>query len=133
MKSFREAFDRYLNYGGPANVPHYKLSPEEAVKLILKVGGIPVYAHPAVSRSDEIIPDLLAAGLMGIEVYCTGHSEIEQKHYLGLAKKYNLLVTGGSDYHGLSTGREIELGDLILPDKYVDELKKAASKIQREA
>ena len=133
VKSFREAFDKYLNFGGPAYVSHYKLSPEEAIKLILKVGGIPVYAHPAVSRSDELIPDLLAAGLMGIEVYYTGHSDMEEKHYLGLAKKYNLLVTGGSDFHGLHTGREVELGALVLADKYVDELRKAASKIQRKA
>ena len=128
VKNFREAFEKYLSYGAPAYVPHYKLSPAEAVGLVLKVGGIPVYAHPAVSNCDEIIPDLLAAGLMGIEVYYTGHSKMDEKHYLGLAKKYNLLITGGSDFHGLGTAREVELGEITISDKLVKKLKDAKGK-----
>lgn len=128
VKNFREAFGRYLKYGAPAYVPHYKLSPTEAVRLVLKVGGIPVYAHPAVSACDEIIPDLLAAGLMGIEVYYTGHSKMDEKHYFGLARKYNLLITGGSDFHGLETAREVELGEITISDKLVEKLKDAKGK-----
>jgi len=124
VRSIRQAFDKYLNYGAPAYVAHFRLTPEEAIKLILEAKGIPVLAHPAVSNFDSIIPDLLAAGLKGIEVYYSGHSREDKKHYLGLARKYNLLVTGGSDFHGLANYREVELGETTIPDELVDELAK---------
>lgn len=123
VKDVREAFSRYLDFHGPAYVSHYKLSPEEAVELVGSAKGLPVYAHPAVSDCDEIIPDLMLAGLAGIEVYYTGHGQMATRHYLNLAKKYGLLVTGGSDFHGFKSGREVELGDLAIPDELVDKLR----------
>jgi len=125
VRNIREAFSKYLSHGGPAYVKHFRLTPEEAIKLILEAKGVPVFAHPAVSNCDEIIPDLVAAGLKGIEVFYSGHSKEKEKHYLGLAEKYNLLATGGTDFHGLANGREIELGDVAVPDELVAKLKAA--------
>lgn len=123
VSSFKEAFDRYLDFRAPAYVPHYRLPPEEAVRLIVKVGGVPVFAHPAISNCDGIIPDLMAEGLRGLEVYYPGYHPEQIEYYLGLARKYGLLVTGGSDFHGVDSGREVKLGDLTIPDELVDELR----------
>lgn len=123
VKNFREAFGKYIDFHGPAYVSHYKLSPEEAVKLVTAARGVAVYAHPAVSNCDKIIPDLMVVGLAGIEVYYTGHNQSQTQHYLNLARKNGLLVTGGSDYHGFRSGREVELGELAIPDELVDKLK----------
>jgi predicted metal-dependent phosphoesterase TrpH len=123
VKSFKEAFIKYLDSNGPAYVPHYRLSPEEAIKLIVSAGGIPVFGHPAVSNIDAIIPELIAAGIAGIEVYYSGHNQSETEHYLNLAKKFALLVTGGSDYHGEISGRESRLGSIRVPDDLIEKLK----------
>lgn len=123
VSTFKEAFNRYLDFRSPAYVPHYKLTPAEAVKLIVKTGGIPVFAHPAISNYDEIIPELIADGLRGLEAYYPGYKPEVTERYLGLAKKYGLLVTGGSDFHGLDSGREVKLGDLTIPDELVEKLR----------
>lgn len=123
VKDFKEAFNKYIDFHGPAYVSHYKLSPEEAVKLVVSAKGVPVYAHPRVSNCDQIIPDLMVAGLAGIEVYYSGHNQRQTQHYLNLARKNGLLATGGSDYHGVRSGREVELGELTIPDELVKKLK----------
>jgi len=121
--SVKEAFDRYLDARSPAYVPHYKLTPTEAIGLIKAAGGIPVFAHPAISRSDELIPQLVEAGLRGLEVYYPGYRPEQIEHYLALAGKHGLLLTGGSDFHGPDSGREIKLGDLTIPVELVDKLR----------
>jgi predicted metal-dependent phosphoesterase TrpH len=131
VRTIKEAFDRFLDFRAPAYVSHYKLTPEQAISLILKNKGIPVYAHPASTKADDIIPQLVSAGLRGIEVYYPSHSPSETNHYHNIAKKYGLLITGGSDFHGTGTGREISLGKIYLKDKYVKELKKAYEYICR--
>jgi predicted metal-dependent phosphoesterase TrpH len=123
VKNFREAFGKYIDFHGPAYVSHYKLLPEDAIKLVIAAKGIAVYAHPAVSNCDQIIPDLITAGLAGIEVYYPGHTEEQTKHYLNLAKKYALLVTGGSDYHGRRSGREIGIGYVSIADDLMEKIK----------
>jgi len=123
VSSFKEAFNRYLEDGGPAYVPHYQLKPAEVIKLIRRTGGLAVFAHPRISNCDDLIPQLVADGLRGIEAYYTGYSPEETARYVGLAKKQGLLVTGGSDYHGSGCGREIKLGEVTLPDEYVEALK----------
>ncbi len=128
VKNIPEAFNKYLVRGAPAYVPHFRLSPVEAVQTIVKAGGIPVYAHPAVSNSDEIIPELMAKGLAGIEVYYGKNSDAQVKHYRALAEKYGLLMTGGSDFHGFGTGRDVSLGDVNLPDDRILELEEHLKK-----
>lgn len=123
VSSFKEAFNRYLDSRGPAYVPHFKMLPNETIQLITSCGGIAVFAHPAVSNCDQLIPGLMADGLKGIEAYYSGHRPDQTEHYLGLAQKYGLLVTGGSDYHGENSGREIKLGQFNIPDQLVEKLK----------
>ncbi|MBU1026593.1 MAG: PHP domain-containing protein [Candidatus Margulisbacteria bacterium] len=123
IRTFKEAFIKYIGFKGPAYVPHYKLSPAEAIKLINEVGGLAVFGHPALSKCDHLIPDFVAAGLAGIEVFYSSHSESETKHYLELVKKYGLAATGGSDYHGSNGGRLSELGQIKLDDQWVKGLK----------
>lgn len=128
VKSVQEAFNKYLSNDAPAYVPHFRLTPAEAVQTIKKAGGIPVYAHPAVSNKDEIIPELMVNGLAGIEVYYSKHSDYQIRHYKALAEKYGLLMTGGSDYHGFSTVRDVSLGEVKLPDADVRKLEEYLKK-----
>lgn len=121
--SFNEAFDRFIDFRAPAYVPHYRLDPKESIKLIKRAGGVPVFAHPNISRCDELIGDFVGAGLRGLEAYYPNYFESTTQKYLDIAKKYNLIVTGGSDYHGLNSGREIKLGEFTIKDELVEELK----------
>ncbi len=112
VSSIEEAFEKYIGITRPAYVPHFKLSPWQAVRLIIKSSGIPVYAHPGLSRRDDLIPSLLESGLQGIEVFYPEHSPADVQRYLKIARDSSLLVTGGSDYHGES-GNPSSLG---IPD-----------------
>jgi len=123
VRSIKDAFNKYLGWKGPAYVPHYKLTPVEAIRLITASGGTPVYAHPAVSNYDRIIPDLISSGLKGIEVYYPGHSKADVKRYLEIVDKHGLIATGGSDYHGKM--KEISLGTVTVDDEVVDRLESA--------
>lgn len=98
--SIEEAFELYLDKNGPAYVPRYKLTPQEVVHLIRSAGGVAVMAHPGVTGRDELIPVLIAGGLNGLEVYHPEHSLESERKYKETAQKYNLIATGGSDYHG---------------------------------
>lgn len=118
VSTFKEAFQRYLGFGSPAYVSHYKLPPVEAIKLIGECKGMPVFAHPGLSNCDELIPEFVAAGLKGLEVYYPGQDE---RRYAALAKKHGLLKTGGSDYHGEGTG--MGLGVVTISDGLLKKLK----------
>ena len=122
VTNFKEAFNRFLDFRSPAYVPHYRLAPVEAVQLVKKAGGIPVFAHPVISNCDEIIPELAAAGLRGLEIYYPGYYADQIDHYLAIAAKHDLLATGGSDYHG-SDAKDMKLGDHTIPDELVEKLK----------
>ncbi|HEU5322159.1 MAG TPA: PHP domain-containing protein, partial [Methylomirabilota bacterium] len=74
VKSVREAFDRFLGAGKPGHVPRKKLTPEDAVRLLRRAGGAPVFAHPGLAGRDDLVPALVTAGLMGIECYYPEHS-----------------------------------------------------------
>ncbi len=126
VSSFNEAFNRYLDFRGPAYVPHFKLDPSKTIKLIKRVGGVAVFAHPGVSNCDELIENFVEAGLSGIEAYYPSYSENTINKYLETVKKFNLVATGGSDYHGLSFGRGMKLGDFSIDDSLVEKLKARA-------
>jgi 3',5'-nucleoside bisphosphate phosphatase len=100
VKTVREAFDRFLGSGKPGHVPRRKLSPEDAVRLIRRAGGVPVFAHPGLAARDELIPGLIAAGLMGIECYYNEHSPAQTAGYREICRDRGLVATGGSDFHG---------------------------------
>jgi len=114
VKSVREAFDKYLAAGKPAHVPRVKLTPAEAVRLIRRAGGVPVLAHPGLADRDELIPELVAAGLMGIESYYPEHSAGQTAGYVQMCKERGLVATGGSDFHG-PTLRAASLGAPAVP------------------
>lgn len=131
VQSTSEAFDRFLSRGGPAYFPRNKLTPPEAVAYILAAGGVPVLAHPA-GTPDNLITDLVKTGLMGLEVYYPDYDQVIINYYLNLAAKYELIVTGGSDFHGYSPDREKILGELNVPLSVVSDLKNAQlAKIHR--
>jgi predicted metal-dependent phosphoesterase TrpH len=115
VKSMREAFDRYLRTGGPAHVPRARLTPAEAVAVIRRAGGVPVLAHPGVGGKDELIPELIAGGLMGIECYYAEHSAGQTAAYLEWCRRHDLVATGGSDFHGSHTGRLNPPGTPAVP------------------
>ncbi len=125
--SLDEAFERFLKKHRPAFVPKAKISAQVAIDLIHGAGGLAVMAHPGLNRTDEVIPDLVAAGLDGIECFHTKHSTAVAEHYLEIADKFHLLVTGGSDCHGLSKGKPL-IGTVRLPYQHVEKLKEAAGK-----
>jgi len=126
VKSLDEAFERFLKRHRPAFVPKAKISSQVAIELIHQAGGLAVMAHPGLNRTDEVIPDLVEAGLDGIECFHTKHSTAVSEHYLEIADKYNLLVTGGSDCHGMSKGKPL-IGTVRLPYQHVEKLKEAAA------
>ena len=117
-----EAFDKYLGEDSPAYVPHRGASPAEVVALITSRGGIASLAHPGYRPQDEIIPDLVDRGLQAIEVFHSSHDADAQAHYLALASRYELLITGGSDYHGEGTRRSEFFGVTNLPQAHFDAL-----------
>ncbi len=125
VKSVREAFDKYLGSGKPANVPRKKLTPEDAVRLLRKAGGVPVFAHPGLADRDALIPGLIAAGLMGIECYYTEHSAGQRATYVELCHDHGLVATGGSDFHGPKVRAAI-LGSPSVPLSTVEELRAKA-------
>jgi 3',5'-nucleoside bisphosphate phosphatase len=118
ISTLRDAFDRYIGFGGPAYVERAKLSPADAVELILRADGIPVLAHPlTVGEPEKMISDLKDHGLAGIEVYYGCYSRSQVTHLRSFAQRYSLLPTGGSDYHGLDEAAETGLGKSGLPLK----------------
>jgi len=119
-----EAFQRFLKKDRPAWVPKCKVSAAHAIALIHQAGGVAVMAHPGLNRTDEVIPGLAAAGLDGLECFHPKHSTSTTRHYLEIAEQNHLLVTGGSDCHGLSKGKPL-IGTIKLPYEYVQKLKVA--------
>ncbi|MBI2555672.1 MAG: PHP domain-containing protein [Candidatus Rokubacteria bacterium] len=126
VKTYREAFDRYLRAGGSANVPRKTLSPSQAIATIRKAGGVPVLAHPGLADLDGVIPALVNAGLMGIECYYQEHSAAKTLNYLRICKDLNLVATGGSDFHGVHIGRTNPLGSPAVPLSVYEALKAKA-------
>jgi len=120
-----EAFERFLKKRRPAWVPKFKISALDAIKLVHQAGGLAVMAHPGLNRTDEIIPELVEAGLDGLECFHTKHTPSTSEHYLRIAREHHLLVTGGSDCHGMSKGQPL-IGRIKLPFEYVELLKERA-------
>ena len=130
--SLDEAFERFLKRHRPAWVPKFKMSATDAIDLIHHAGGAAVMAHPGLNRSDESIPAMVEAGLDGIECFHTKHSTATVEHYLGLADRFHLLVTGGSDCHGMSKGKPL-IGTIKLPYRHVEKLRAKAAQCQAAA
>ena len=123
ITSLKEAFNNYISRGGPAYVEREKMTPVEAVELVLKANGLPVLAHPlTVNNVETMINELKAAGLVGIEAYYNGYNSDEIRRLVSLAEKYGLITTGGSDYHGLDAANETMIGGVAVPMESVERL-----------
>jgi hypothetical protein len=116
------AFERFLKRGRPAWVPKHKMSAAEAIQLIHDAGGVAVLAHPGIGRTDNLLPALVADGLDGIECFHTKHSTPITEHYMMLADRHRLIITGGSDCHGMNKGQPL-IGTVRLPYAHVQQLK----------
>lgn len=129
-----EAFAKYVGDNCKYYVPREKITPAQAVELILQAEGIPILAHPPLyhmgnERLDALVGNLKQAGLMGIEAFYSSYSNQDERDMLRLAKKYDLLLSGGSDFHGenkpgldLGTG----YGKLFVPYEILEKIKEAA-------
>jgi len=125
-----EAFDRFLKRNRPAWVPKFRMCAADGISLIHQAGGLAVLAHPGLNHSDECIPVLVEAGLDGMECIHTKHSTSMSEHYLEVADRFGLLVTGGSDCHGRTKNGPL-LGTIHLPYQHVEKLKQAVTDRRR--
>jgi predicted metal-dependent phosphoesterase TrpH len=120
--SKHEAFDAYLGQGQPAYVKRHKLTLEEAVRLILEAGGVPILAHPGLLKDLTILPRLVQAGLVGMEVIHHSHTKEQTEFFRQMAKKNGLLPSGGSDCHGPGGKDEIYIGKYSVPWHWLEDL-----------
>ncbi|MBS4023434.1 MAG: PHP domain-containing protein [Dethiobacter sp.] len=104
VKNMKQAFDELIGHQGPAYVERFKLTPQEAINIIKKAGGVAVWAHPGLTGDNSLLKEFLCSGLQGLEVYHPEHSWHAVSRYRSLAREWGLLVTGGSDYHGCGEG-----------------------------
>lgn len=129
-----DAFAKYLGDNCKYFVPREKVTPSQAVDIILQAGGIPILAHPplyhmSAERLDKLVYQLKQDGLMGIEALYSTYSRQEERNMLNLAKKYDLLISGGSDFHGGNKpGLDLAVGygKLFVPE---DVLKKIQERL----
>ncbi len=130
VRSRDEAFDRYLAKGKPGYASRPRLTPADGVEIIRSAGGLAALAHPftlALDKQalDDLVGDLAQAGLQGIEVIYPQHNPKQIKQYRDLASKFNLVVTGGTDFHGAAMP-DIKLGsgfgNFSVPDSVLEEL-----------
>ncbi len=134
VNSWNEVFEKYIGDHCPYFVDRVKIAPEEAIEYILDAGGVPVLAHPILYHfSDRVLEAMVKrlkeAGLVGIEAIYSTYSPSEERQIKELAAKYDLLISGGSDFHGankpkidLGTG----MGKLFLPEDYLEPIRRRA-------
>ena len=133
VRSRAEAFDRYLGDHTPYFIPREKVTPIQAVHLILDAGGVPILAHPPLyhmgkDRLHKLVASLKEAGLMGIEAIYSSYTNQDENDMRRLADEFRLLLSGGSDFHGdnkpgldLATG----YGRLFVPEELLSPIKEA--------
>lgn len=133
VSTITEAFDRYIGRNSPAYVEREKLTPVDAVRFINRVGGLATLAHPRdLKNLDDVLTEMKAAGLAGMEVYYQDYDEATIQRLLAAARRHGLVPLGGSDYHGLS-GHFLRLpGEIPLPDGPVEEYMALARQRRRD-
>jgi len=136
-RSFQEAFDRFLKKGALAYVEKFRFTAKESIHFINEAKGVAVLAHPntlnmkGYSELENLILQLVKQGLKGIEVYYPEHNATDVAQYKSLAERYGLLVTGGTDYHGMEkNGLDIGVGrgGMKIPYSIIESLKAARSR-----
>lgn len=125
VSSIQEAFRRYIGDKGPCYVSHFEMTAKDAIAELKRVGAVVVFAHPHLMGGDILIPKFIKYGLDGLEAYHSEQSQSVSKRYVALAEEYGLLVTGGSDCHGLNKS-EVLMGKVKVPYRLVEEIKRCA-------
>ncbi|PZO11223.1 MAG: phosphatase [Leptolyngbya foveolarum] len=139
VNSSNEAFDRFLKDDGPAYVPYEKFTAQEGIELLLSCGAVPVWAHPYIFRGgtvETILPELIEAGLMGLEVYHPTHSVSQTRKLEEYCSEYGLVMTGGSDYHGPKKEKNPDFKDLnalAVSLELLPPLKQAAARLSQHS
>lgn len=124
VQTEEEAFHKYIERGRPAYVPRYKFTPAEAINLIHQAGGIAVLAHPGLIKDSAKIYEVIHMGIEGLEIYYPEHSKNQIMEYDRLADEYNLLKTGGSDFHGSgSTDSRNRLGSATIDQVMMEQIR----------
>ncbi|MBQ7934587.1 MAG: PHP domain-containing protein [Lachnospiraceae bacterium] len=133
IKNMAEAFERYIGDYSPHYIPREKVTPEQAIQLTLEAGGIPILAHPILyhlsdARLEELVVQLKSVGLVGIEAIYSTYAPAEERQIRRLAEKYDLLLSGGSDFHGSNKpGLDLAVGygKLFVPYEVLENIKAA--------
>ena len=120
-KDINDVFKDILRKDSPCYVPKVKIEVPYIIDIIHKAGGLAVMAHPKLVTSDEYVVEMLAYDFDGMEVYHTKHNDDDVKRYKALAKKHNLFITGGSDYHGIPGKAPDQFGDYLVSAEDVSE------------
>jgi predicted metal-dependent phosphoesterase TrpH len=136
VSSIKQAFDKYIGQGAPAYFDKERLTPRQALERIAASGGVAVLAHPIQLRTENdaqlerVVKDLVDLGLSGIEVIHSDHDDAWVQKCTGLAERFNLIRTGGSDFHG-GNKKDIQLGSARgrrIPREMFESLKAACAR-----
>lgn len=137
VRSIEEAFDRFLGDGKPAHVEYEPLSIQDGIALLRSAGAVPVWAHPCLFRGGRIevvLEELMAAGLMGIEVHHPNHGPSDRRKLQAIADRHGLIPTGGSDFHGPNSMNTADnrngLNQFQLPLDMLEPIKQAAAQLR---
>ncbi|HWR82033.1 MAG TPA: PHP domain-containing protein [Candidatus Deferrimicrobium sp.] len=126
VRSYDEAFEKYIRNGGPAYVAKKNFTPEDALNLLHDAGGVAMLAHPVIDDRERHLEMLVGMGLDGVEAYHPVHRQSDVERLKHAADRYRLLVTGGSDFHGRSSRYGL-VGSQNVPVKHLDEIKLRAA------
>ncbi len=126
----RQAFDQLIGQGKPAFVARSGACPADVIAIIKRARGLASLAHPGLLKRDDLIPGMIDAGLTAIEAFHSEHDSATTEHYLVLAERHGVLVTGGSDYHGERERRRAAFGMIGLP---LDSFEKLKALVSRES
>ncbi len=137
VQTTKEAFQKYLGNGRPAYSSNQKLSPRECIRLIHQCGGLAFIAHCHFLKKEgrdfiDLVEELISYGLDGLEGYYTEYTPEKQAEYLKICKEKHLLISGGSDFHGMmkpdihiGTG----FGNLCVPDELLDGMQEKRNRL----
>jgi predicted metal-dependent phosphoesterase TrpH len=124
----RQAFDQLIGEGKPAFVPRTGPEPAEVIAIIGRAGGIASLAHPGLLKRDDLVAEWVDQGLAALEAFHSDHDAGMTEHYLALARRHGIVVSGGSDYHGERERRRAAFGTVGLPPAHFERLAERAGK-----
>jgi len=122
--TYQEAFSKYIGFGKPAYEKKYLISPREAIALVAAAGGLSFLAHPSTFINEEVLQEIIDAGIDGIEVVHPSHSPELVAHYSAIVSEYFLLASGGSDFHGGKRNDRESFGKYFISTEYVDMMRR---------